>query len=93
MGKLIKASTTLTTWIVHSLVVLGQVLFIEVSVDLATLLTEWLWIEKCRGVWDKIDAVMDLADCALHEIAPLYPKMGGSIKGLCNTQPCSQVMP
>lgn len=73
--------------------VLDQVLLIEVSVDLATRLTEWLLIEKCRGVWDKIDAVMDLADCALHEIAPLYPKVGDSIKGLCNTQPCSQVMP
>lgn len=48
---------------------LGQTLLIGASVDFATWLIQWLWMEKHRYVWDKIDAVMNLAYSALHEIA------------------------
>lgn len=49
--------------------ILGQALRIGTSVDLAIWRREWPWAEKHKGVWDKRDAVMNRANCALHEIA------------------------
>ena len=64
-----------------SLVVLDKSLLIGAFVDLDTWLTEWLWMEKHRGVWGKIDAVMNPADCTLHEIAPFTQKLGVPSRG------------